>query len=34
MEPRKMVQMKLFAGKEWICRCREWTCGYNGGRRG
>ena len=28
VEPRKMVQMDLFAGQEWRCRCRERTCGH------
>ena len=22
-----MILMNLFSGKEWSCRCREWTCG-------
>ena len=34
MESREMVLMYLFAGKEWRLRCREWTCGPSGGRRG
>ena len=25
--------MKLFAGKEWRQRCREWTYGHRGGGR-
>ena len=25
--------MNLFAGKEWRCKCREWTCGQSGGGR-
>ena len=29
-----MVLTYLFAGKEWRLRCREWTCGPSGGRRG
>ena len=29
-----MVLMNLFAGKDWRCRCREWTCGHSRGRRG
>ena len=33
MEARKMVLMNLLAGKEWRCRCREWTCGHSGRRR-
>ena len=28
-----MVLMNLFAGKEWICRYREQTCGRSRGRR-
>ena len=28
-----MVPMDLFAGQELRCRCREQTCGHNGGRR-
>ena len=28
-----MVLMNVFVGKEWRYRCREWTCGYSGGRR-
>ena len=31
MESRKMLPMNLFPGKEWRCRCREWTCGHSGG---
>ena len=31
MESIKVVLMNLFAGKEWRCRCRAWTCGYSGG---
>ena len=30
MESRKMILMKLFSGKEWRHKCREWTCGHNG----
>ena len=33
MESRKMVLMNLFAGQEWRCRCREWTCRHSGGKR-
>ena len=33
MECRKIVLMNLFAGKGWILRYREWTCGHSGGRR-
>ena len=29
-----MVLMCLVAGKEWRCRCREWTCGHSAGRKG
>ena len=29
-----MILMKLFARKEWRCRCREWTCGCSGGGKG
>ena len=29
----KMVLMNLFAGKEWRCRCGEWTCARSGGGR-
>ena len=25
-----MVLINLFAGMEWKCRCREWTCGHWG----
>ena len=25
-----MILMKLFSGKEWRHKCREWTCGHNG----
>ena len=28
-----MVSMNLFAGKEWRCRCREWTYRHSGGGR-
>ena len=28
VESRKMVQMNLFAGQEYKCRCREWLCGH------
>ena len=24
--------MNLFAGQEWRCRSKEWTCGHSGGR--
>ena len=34
MVSRKTVLMNLFAGKEWRHRCREWTGGHSGGRRG
>ena len=33
MESRKKVLMNLFAGKEWECRYKEWTCGHCGRRR-
>jgi len=33
-EIRKIALIKLFVGKEWGCRCREWTCGHSDGRRG
>ena len=33
-EIRKIALIKLFVGKEWGCRCREWTCGHSGRRRG
>ena len=33
MEPRKMVLMKLFAGKQWRHRHREQTSGHGGGGR-
>ena len=33
MESRRMVLRKLFLGKEWRHRCREWTCGHSVGRR-
>ena len=26
----KIVLMDLFTGKEWRCRCREWTYGHSG----
>ena len=26
-----MVLMNLFAGTEWRCRHREWTCGHSRG---
>ena len=29
-----MVLRNLCAGKEWRCRCGEWTCGHSEGRRG
>ena len=31
-EIRKIALIQLFVGKEWGCRCREWTCGHSGGR--
>ena len=31
MEPRKMVLMNLFEGKEWRHRCREWDLGTQWG---
>ena len=31
MESLKMVLMNLFAGREWRCRYREWTCGHSEG---
>ena len=31
IETRKMILMKLFAGKEGKCRAREWTSGHNMG---
>ena len=34
IESRKMVQVNLFAGQEWRCRHREWTCGHCGERGG
>ena len=34
MESRKMVQINLSARQEERHRCREWTCGHSGGRRG
>ena len=30
MESRKIILMKLFSGKEWRPKCREWTCGHSG----
>ena len=30
-EPRKMVQMNRFAGQKLRHRCREQTCGHQGG---
>ena len=30
MESRKIVPMKLFAGKEWRHAHGEWTCGHSG----
>ena len=33
MERRQTVLMNLFAGKEWIRRYREQTCGHGKGRR-
>ena len=33
MKSRKIVLTNLFAGKEWRCRCREWTCGHSVGGR-
>ena len=32
MEPRKMVQMKQFAGQKQRHRCREQTYGHQGGK--
>ena len=32
VEPRKMVQMNLFAGKKLRHRCREQTYGHQGGK--
>ena len=32
MKSRKMVLINLSAGKEWRCRCREWTRGHSEGR--
>ena len=34
VEPRKMVQMNLFAGQEYRRRCRERTCGHRAERGG
>ena len=34
MESRKTVLMNLFAGQEWRCTHREWTCGHSRQRRG
>ena len=33
MDSRNAVLMNLFAGREWKCRYREWTCGHSRGRR-
>ena len=27
-----MAFIKLFEGKEWRCRYREWACGHSAGR--
>ena len=32
VEPRKMVQMNQFAGQKLRHRCREQTCGHQGGK--
>ena len=32
VEPRKMVQMKRFAGQKLRHRCREQTYGHQGGK--
>ena len=32
MEPRKMVQVKQFAGQKLRHRCREQTYGHQGGK--
>ena len=32
MVSRKMAFIKLFEGKEWRCRYREWACGHSAGR--
>ena len=32
VEPRKMVQMKQFAGQKQRHRCREQTYGHQGGK--
>ena len=32
MKSRKTVLMNLFAGREWRCRYREWTCGHTRGK--
>ena len=34
VEPRKMVQMKRFAGQNLRHRCREQTYGHQGGKAG
>ena len=34
VEFRKLVQMKLLAGQEERCRCREWTSGRGRGECG
>ena len=34
MGSREMVLMDLFAGEEWRCRRREWTCVHRGEGRG
>ena len=36
MEPRKIILLNLFAGKEWRCRCKDRllnTVGEGEGRR-
>ena len=33
MESRKTVLMKLSAGEEWRCRCRDRTCGHSAEER-
>ena len=32
MKSRKTVLLNLFAGREWRCRYREWTCGHTRGK--
>ena len=34
MDSRKVVLLNLCAGKDWRCRCGEWTCGHSEGRGG